>query len=403
MPVPLYTCLYSLDTWCEQEPPEAFRFPTRGPLPPAISAAEWAVRMIADGYWLYRMGTWCPDENATLVWNDQQIVGNDDEPLGWQLQNVGVQVRSLGCQLVADLADPIDHDRLRSACPTSYPADLWNAVITLAEHLEQQKHAQQDWFGMPLPLSIEDLSDAAAASTLYGRQGDTSVVTTITLGRQSYFVKQCYQPNAILYHYPAFQAECAVSALFRCLPGKLGPQTSVVYVGTHGQLVYLSQRVPGVIMSDIRKAASRVSLAAVQAAVIAEYLVSAQDRHHANALIDRHRAQPWLIDFAHSFDDEPDQLDLPSPQMPLAEQRMAFTRALWSWHPDRMLTATGETLILPDILPPVIQAREALMHTLHQYALPAEAIQVVTRRLDQLERLTQHPEEAWTLEHLNRT
>jgi hypothetical protein len=207
------------------------------------------------------------------------------------------------------------------------------------------------------------------------------------------------ETNEHLYPSESIQKCCIVACFFVYLACdfihmrlRLFFARNFIFLDTDGLLTYLSNKVPGMVMSDIRKAASRVSLASVQFAALTEYVCGAQDRHYENALIDRYHAQPWLIDFANSFVDDDDIFALPSVDMPMEDQREQFMRALWAWHPDRIVTDSGETLILPDVLTEITQARSSILQVLDFYHVQDEARHLVHRRLLQLERLAQDDE-----------
>lgn len=374
------------------------------PLEPYDQVLAAAIR-IMDGLWAFYLGNWCPEEMDTLQWRGRSLVASEDEPLGYQLQMVGMTLRYDGCRLASRFATPKRLNELRAYLRHSRSPQeraFREAVLTWMEQLSQQYHTQQDWFGTPLPASLEYLSAAFAQSEPYRKQGNTSVVTAIAVGRQQYFVKRLIEPGPLLTLLPVFQTECAVIALLNALPWKIGPHTGCLYVGDDGVLSYLSNKVPGITMKDIRKAASRVSLASVQAAVFAEFVVGAvEDRHTENIFIDRIHAQPWLIDFANALGNEVTSLELPAADLPLEDQREAFTRALWIWHPDRLETGAGETVILDDILMGFLGGRSAMLTALAPFDLPDEAQQGMIRRFDVLERFAHETGER-TLEKLNR-
>ncbi len=402
----LFDVMGQIDAFWEQEPSMPFEqlvgreFSWSDELQDQALAA--ATR-ITDGIWLYYLGNWCPEERETVQWRGRQFVATEDEPIGYQLMMAGLTLRYDGCRLASRFVSPARLAQLRSHLYHSHSHQeqkLHEIVLMWMELLYEQYHDQEDWFGQRLPASIDLLSAAFAASEPYRKQGNTSVVTAITVGRQAYFIKRPIEPGPLLTLLAEFQTECAITAMLKALPWKLGPFTGCLYVGDDGVLSYLSNKVPGLTMRDLRKAASRVSLASVQAAVFAEFIANTQDRHAENLFIDRFHAQPWLIDFAHSLDEEIVPLELPDARLPLETQRESFTRALWTWHPDRLQTEEGETIILEDVLSGILVARPALLEALAACAIPSSAQAAVAQRLDALERLAQGPGEK-TLEQLN--
>lgn len=350
---------------------------------------------------MFRLGEQYAETLHEVVWNEDLFQDSEDDPIGYLLQMKGSVLRSDGCLLASySLTDEHIADLRPHAQLTTSQKALWSLVVQLITLLHRQIQNQTDVWGNPLPTSIGHLFALFDASDLYRKQGDTSEVHSITIDRQVYFLKQSYQPNLILYHEEAFRAECAMNAVLNILPWKLGPQSYGMFIDASGRLTYLSSKVPGITMTDIRKAASRVSLLSVQLAVLSEFLCNCQDRHHNNAFIDRYRSQVWLIDFANSFAyaDE-DMLILPTADLRSDAQLQLFTRALWTWHPERLQTPEGNTLILPDVLFGMVQSRDSIVNALHHYDIPEASIRMVQRRLSLLELLLQ--EEEVTLELLN--
>jgi hypothetical protein len=408
MPEPHIDVMAQIDALWEQEPTQSFdrlvAMEYLWPQDPFDQTLAAATR-IMNGLWGFYLGNWCPEEVDTLQWQGRTLVATEDEPVGYQLQMAGMTLRYDGCRLASRFVTPERLTTLRAHLSQSRSRQerAWREVVLAwMEQLYQHYHDQQDWFGSPLPAPIDYLSAAFAHSEPYRKQGNTSVVTAIAVGRQQYFVKRLIEPGPLLTLCEGFQIECAVIALLNMLPWKIGPHTGCLCVLDDGVLSFLSNRVPGLTMRDIRKAASRVSLAAVQAAVFAEYVVGAvEDRHFENVFIDRLHAQPWLIDFAHALDDEVPPLLLPDPALPLDAQREAFTRALWTWHPDRLQAENGETLVMEDILQGIMAARPALLTALAPFPLPAAGQRGITQRFAALERFAQDAGEK-TLEQFNR-
>ena len=401
----IYTMLAALDHIIEDAPPLSFTNRPQWPLD-ETSDVQLAALHLLDGCWLCWLGTWCPETLTTLHWDTTVFVETDDDPLGFQLLSHGVFLRQLGCSIASSFADPRALAPVRAAITSGTPSPqevhLRTLLVELMAALYAQRDQQTDWFGNPLPLSIATISALADSAAPYPRQGDTSQVTLIRLHHDAYFLKQRIQPGSLLGLYEGFVCECSVGALIRALPFPLVAAMTRLFVTTDGVLTLLTTKVPGVAMRDIRRAASRVSLASVQAAVLAEYLYNCQDRHDGNLFIDRIRAQPWLIDFAPSLDPAPeDTLLLPSPHESWETQREAFTRALWVWHPDRLQTPTGESVILSDVLAGIVDAQPHLFAVAEVYALSTEAQSLIARRLALLQQLL-NEEGPTTLEQLNR-
>jgi hypothetical protein len=228
----LYSLLQRLDEWCEDTPEQALDtlFSFHDTEDRHASSTEKAVSVIAEGYWVYRLGNFCRDDEGEYVWKDHRFEGTEDEPLGFQLQQYGVHLRSLGFRLASYTGVAQECLAIRDRVPHPYPAILWHSIVDLVLSICKHFTDQVDWFGNPLPAPIDVLSDFAEHSTAYHRQGNTSMVVTATIDRQMYFLKRCYQPNPVLLHYDAFQLECAVNAVFRCLPHQFVAQTSGMYL-----------------------------------------------------------------------------------------------------------------------------------------------------------------------------
>lgn len=408
---PLHEIMQSIDTVCEQDPEQAFGLSFEDlaalqvPSPSdARDPATAAFSRLVQGLWLYYLGSWCPEQMTRLTWGGLDIVGTDEAPLGYTLMMAGIAVRSAGCRQASVGASASDIAGLRrNPAPTlAHPLTLFRDVaLSWMELLSIRAQEHEDCFVQPLPASVESLSALFELSSPHRHQGNTSIVSPLEVGRQTYFVKRPIQPSSLLRDWQVFTTECAVTAALNACTWKLGPRTGCLYVADDGMLCYLSSKVPGIVMTDIRKAASRVSLAAVQTAVLYEFLLQIGDRHCDNDFIDRFRAQPWLIDFADALGDSLDVLLLPDADEPLDVQRESFTRALWTWHPDCIRTSTGEIQILDDVLADVRHTRQAMVEALRPYHLANAAIVAINQRFAVLDQLDAMPADK-TIEELNR-
>lgn len=400
--------LQHLDDLCDQPPHDTIERIAQMPITWLMKNAaplSLAAHRMLEGMWLYWIGNWCDEDVEALDWNTAHYTGDADDPLGYQLMKVGFDLRSAGCRVAARLAAPTELKMIRANIPEGNPSAQERAFRTLIvrwmEVLYQQHQSTEDWFGQQLPTSIDILTLLLATQDPYKKQGNTSIVTAIEVQRQIYFIKRRYVPGHLMTLYQAFQFECFVAGLLRTLPWQLGPTTTCLFMASDGNLSYLSSKISGITMTDIRKAASRVSLVSVQASVLAEHLCNVQDRHHENVFIDRFHASPRLIDFANALQDEPDALMLPTPEMPMRDQREYFSRALWIWHPDRLLTEDGETLILEDVVNGILAAKNAIFRLFDRFALLPEERAVVIRRFVLLEHLAQS-DVPMTVEQWNR-
>jgi|GEM_PF-3307233 len=400
--------LTHLDDLCDQPPRYPIKQYSDKPLvwlSASSSSLERATYRMLEGMWLYWLGNTCLDEVEEFHWKGNQLRASEDEPIGYQLMMLGLATRATGCEIAAQLATPSAMTAIRAKMREGNPAAeelaFRTAIVRWMEILYQQHQSDEDWFGQQLPASIETLTALNAVQEPYKNQGNTSVVTAVELQRQVYFIKRRIEPGHNMTLYRGFQAECFVSALFRASPWPLAPTTTGLFMAADGVLSYLSSKVSGITMTDIRKAASRVSLGSVQAAVLGEHLVNVQDRHHFNVFIDRFHASPRLIDFASALQDDSDELLLPPAEMAMTEQREMFPRALWTWHPERLQTPEGETIILDDVVTGLLSIRQAVFAAFQTFVLPPEDQTVVMRRFAVLERLVAG-DRPMTIEQWNR-